>query len=223
MNCSNCGKTHDGYRCPYCGTFELETEGAYKRKGSLYKKQRIRAGRRQWPAYIFFGVFVIGWFALVATAVFSGADTNQTFIVTDSPFAGFGNVDGFDGRPVANNEYLTIKPKSLKVNNDGDIIAVVNVENTSAVTVGMSVYAVTKGSGSSEYVAEMEGGPTVVFEPGEKKKVTVTVYGTELDKQGVTELTGPRFRYHTYVYDENMTAEQLEGVQAFSINGKIIR
>lgn len=198
MNCSNCGKVHDGYRCPYCGTFELETEEGAKRKGSLYKKQRMRAGRRQWPAYIFFGAFVIGWFALVATAAFSGGDMNQTFIVTDSPFAGLGNVDDFNGRPVANNEYLTITPKGLKIK-DGDVIAVVSVENTSSATVGMSVYGVTKGSGSSEYVAEMEDGPTVVFEPGEKKKVTVIVRAAELDAHEVTDLTTPPFPV-SYIY-----------------------
>ncbi len=223
MNCSNCGKVHDGYRCPYCGTFELGTEEGAKRKGSLYKKQRMRVGRRQWPAYIFFGAFVIGWFALVATAVFSGADMNQTFVVTDSPFGGLGNVDDFNGRPVTNNEYLTITPKSLKVNKNGDVIAVVSVENTSSATAGMSVYAVTKGSGSSECGVEMEDGPTVVFEPGEKKTVTVIVRAAELDAHEVTDLTTPRFRYHTYIYGDNMEAEQLEGVQAFSINGKIIR
>ena len=222
MNCSNCGKTHDGYRCPYCGTFELETEGTGKRKGSLYKKQRIRARRRQWPAYIFFGAFVIGWFALVATAVFSGTDMNQTFVVTDAPFAGFGNVAGFDGTPVSNNEYMTITPKSLKVK-DGDVIAVVTVENTSSETVGISVYAVTKRSGAVEYAVEMEDGPIVILGSGEKKSVVVRITGEELDKHEITELTTPRFRYDTYVYGAGMKADLVEGVQSFAINGKIVR
>lgn len=68
MNCSKCGKLHDGYRCPYCGTFELEADTG--KKGSIYKKQRLKNERKNWFWYLFLILFVGGWLAIVAVAVF---------------------------------------------------------------------------------------------------------------------------------------------------------
>lgn len=213
MNCSNCGKVHDGYRCPYCGTFELEAGGSGKRKGSLYKKQRIRAGRSQWPGYIFLILFVGGWLAIVSYAVFSGNAGKSEVII------GFGSSKS----PIHEDDYFTIAPKKIKVNKQGDIIATATVENTSSETVGLEVYAVRELMKSVEYPAGLEEETIALFEPGEKRKITVIVSGADLDKKGITELTSPGFLYHTYIYGDNMEAEQLDGASSFTINGKIAR
>ncbi len=66
MQCTKCGKHHEGYRCPYCGHFLLDDPALKNKKYSLYHKQMKQENRTQWPLYIFLIVFVGGWLGIIS-------------------------------------------------------------------------------------------------------------------------------------------------------------
>lgn len=46
MYCTHCKKNHAGYRCPYCGNFELDGAELHNRHAkSIYAQKRNKADR----------------------------------------------------------------------------------------------------------------------------------------------------------------------------------